>query len=461
MKAAVEQLLQRFAFNQRRACRLLMVPVSSFRHQACHPDAHQNEGPACGRIVKPSHADRFPILEVDNCLCIAIGRTLSCGFAAATEHSTLKDCSCGLPPPFLPAGKGGSFSDCSREADACNWGGARPVNLHGWDDMRSSLLLRLLLPVIGSAAVACCQDSTLGLLKLAADLNDQGEFRRALDLVGPLIDSNPIDSNHVKGEPAQVGVAWNIRGLALQNLGEIDKARRSYETAIGILRTIPALRTQYASTLANLGSLDADVGQLSESRRLRSKAKELYEAAKDHSGVARAWTNLALVSLGQGKKREARHSLSEAFREESLVSSQDKRDLAWMYSAECLIQEKDGDLPGALTSVDRAIGLWIERYGSGYYLLALGYSLRGGIYLSRGQYAPAGDDLQHSLNVLAANRQSDSETYFLTEIAYAKALHGSGMNADASRLDGEARAALDRLRSRQCATCTVSADAFR
>jgi putative transposase len=40
MKASVEQVREQFAFSQRRACGLLLVPVSSFRYQPRQNDAH-------------------------------------------------------------------------------------------------------------------------------------------------------------------------------------------------------------------------------------------------------------------------------------------------------------------------------------------------------------------------------------------------------------------------------------
>ena len=43
MKAAVEQLQQEFAFSQRRACRLLMVAVSSCRYQPRNSDEELRE----------------------------------------------------------------------------------------------------------------------------------------------------------------------------------------------------------------------------------------------------------------------------------------------------------------------------------------------------------------------------------------------------------------------------------
>src|SRR5215469_2895412 len=125
--------------------------------------------------------------------------------------------------------------------------------------MTSPPLAALLVVFVGIISDLCAQESTLELLRRAAASNDAGQFRTAFELVQPL-----LSSNAQKLDNATAGVAWSIRGLALQNLGNLDEARRSYESAIRILRAIPDQKIQYATALDNLGSLEADEGQLKE-----------------------------------------------------------------------------------------------------------------------------------------------------------------------------------------------------
>ena len=322
--------------------------------------------------------------------------------------------------------------------------------------MKTSLVSAFLVLVIGSGACLCSPESNLELLNRAAALNDQGQFRAAIELIEPLL----VFESH-KPDEAVAGVAWNIRALALQNLGNRDEARRSYETALRILRAVPDLSIQYATALDNLGSLEADSGQFAESKALRIRAKELYESVSDHAGAARISSNLALIALGQQNRKEARHYLTDAFYEESLVSTPDLRDLAWIDGVACLVFEGEGDFQAALDPIDRAIALWTRHYGSKYYLLALGYSLRGRVYDALRDYQRATTDLQHSLSLLSENNQSDTKVYFLTEIAYARVLRNSGMKSDASRVESQAQAALERLRHQQCGGCTISAATVR
>ena len=88
--------------------------------------------------------------------------------------------------------------------------------------MRSRALATLLVVAASVASYLCAQQSGLEVLPRAAALNAEGKFRAALELVQPL-----LDSNSQKLDNAIAGVAWDIRGLALQNLGNLDEARRS------------------------------------------------------------------------------------------------------------------------------------------------------------------------------------------------------------------------------------------
>ncbi len=322
--------------------------------------------------------------------------------------------------------------------------------------MKSRSFAILLVVAAGAVSGLYAQQSGLEVLTRAAALNAEGDFRAALGLVQPLLDSNTQKLDNVVA-----GVAWNIRGLALQNVGNLDEARRSYESAIKILRALPDQKIQYANALDNLGSLEADNGQLKESKVLRLRAKELYDSAGDHAGVARTASSLAVLELALGSRREARHYLAYASHEEARVTTPDPRNLAWMFGAECLLDEADGNFQAGLDRIDRVIDLWSHYYGSNYYLLAPAYSIRGRLYHMLGDDSRAEEDLRHSLVLLSDNHEENSKLYFFVEIMYAKVLKNSGHKDDASRMESNARSALEHLRHQQCAGCTISAEGIR
>jgi tetratricopeptide (TPR) repeat protein len=322
--------------------------------------------------------------------------------------------------------------------------------------MKSRSFAALLVVVAGFVSYLYSQQSGLEVLTRAAALNDEGKFRAAFEVVQPL-----LDSKTQKLDNAIIGVALDIRGLALQNLGNLDEARRSYESSIKILRGMPDQTIQFATALDNLASLEADNGQLKDSKVLRIRAKALYESVGDHSGAARAASSLAVIALASTSRKEARHYMTDAHHQESLVSTPDPRDLAWISGVECLLDEAEGDFGAALDQINRAIDLWTHRYGSKYYVLGSAYAVRGRVYHVLGYDSSAAEDLRHALVLLSDNNEESSQVYFSAELVYAKVLRNSGMKGEASRMESDAQAALERLRHQQCAGCTISAEGIR
>lgn len=322
--------------------------------------------------------------------------------------------------------------------------------------MNSLLLASFLVVLVGPASDSQTQDSPVKMLERAASLNSSGEFRKALALTDTL-----LGSDAPKLDDARAGLAWNIRGLALQNLCKFDEARRSYESALKLLRPIPAQTVQYATALDDLGSLEADNGQLTESKTLRIRAKELYDSAGDAAGAARAASSLVIVTLAMGSRKEAHHYMAEAKREQALVKNPDQKDLVWTLGAECLLNEADGRYLAALDGVNRLVAMFTKQFGPRYYLLGSAYLVRGRLYQILADDSRATDDLQRSLSVLADNDEQNSKVYFLAQMTYAKSLRNLGRKGDASQLESGAQAGLERLRHQQCPGCTVSVEGLR
>lgn len=322
--------------------------------------------------------------------------------------------------------------------------------------MKSRSIAILLMFAAGVLPCLCAQQAGLGVLNRAATLNAEGNFRAALDLVQPLLEPNPDSPAN-----AVAGVAWDIRGLAFQNLGNRDDARRSYEAAIKILRVLPGQKIQYANALENLASLEGENGQLRESKALRLRAMDLYGSAGDHAGVSRTASNLAVIELALGSRKEARRYLAAASREEAQVTPPDPLNLAWRFGAECLLDEAEEKYRDGLDRINQVIDLWTREYGSNYYLLASAYSIRGRLFDVLGDDLRAEQDLRHSLSILSGNKEANSTLYFYTEIIYAKVLKNVGNKEEAVRMESSARSALEHLRHQQCAGCTISAEGIR
>ena len=299
------------------------------------------------------------------------------------------------------------------------------------------------------------QVSTVDELTRAAHLNEVGSFSEALRITEHLVGSSATSPDVVSG------VAWNVRGLALENLGELDSARRSYETSIEILRATHAPIKQYASALNNLGSLKADLGDLEESSSLRLRALKLYRSVDDHAGAARTSVNLALLALAQRDRKRTRRFLAEAQKEVTLVSNPNTSELAALYNVEAVEDAREGHLDKALNTINNAIELWTASYGSHYYLIATGLCLRGQIHAASRNWDEARVDLVRAINILNINRAVNTKAYFIAERNYAVVLRQQGDSDKAEELASDAKRGLEELRTRQCTGCTVSIESFR
>lgn len=278
-------------------------------------------------------------------------------------------------------------------------------------------------------------------IQRAVNSNEQGDFSETIKLLSPLLQSQGQHNDPI------FGVGWNINGLALQSTGDKDGARRSYEKAIEILHRNPAERGNLAAALDNLGSLKAEMGQLVESESLRTNARSLYQSVGDHAGVARTSINLAVIALTQRNRNRVRRFLTDAFSEEAQVTAPDAGDLAALYDAQALERNASGQPTDALISINKAIQLWKEHYGSRSYLLATGYAFRGQLEALLDDREATINDYEQSLGLLRLHGDGASPSFFLIEASYAKSLQKLGMRKDAKHLEKEAKYGLNLLRN--------------
>jgi tetratricopeptide (TPR) repeat protein len=317
------------------------------------------------------------------------------------------------------------------------------------------LWLLLLLAILRRVPLSAQEEPRTEMARAAA-LNDRGEFHAAALLLEPLLQPNA----HALGR-AETGDAWNLLGKAYLFLGEYENARRSFEAAIKVLKDCPGQIHQYAAALNNLGSVELEEGQTESSKILRQKAKQLYQAEGNHTGVARVASNLALIAVQQDRYKDARGFIAEAFQEARVGQQPETNDLAAMYSVQCAIAGHDKDWTAALDAVQREIDLMENLHGPRYFLLASAYALRGQVYGKLREYQKAENDLQNALGGLEKSRDGTSPLYLEVEVAYARVLRDSGSKKEASRLEEKARHSLEELRHRQCTGCSVNVLSLR
>jgi tetratricopeptide (TPR) repeat protein len=303
---------------------------------------------------------------------------------------------------------------------------------------------------------AHAQDSARASIVQAYQLWSGGEPKAAIAILEPMLRLDAQTFTEVER-----GAAWDLLGSSYQDLEIFDRARQAYGKAIETLRSIPSAQAQYAATLNNLATMEQTLGQKDSAGAISEKARHIYEQLRDPAGIAIASTNLASLAYAQKDFKTARRSLATALQEAHATTRLKDDDFAAMYAVMSALALHDRKYEEAISSIQRAIDLWIHAHGPSYLMLATGYLLRAQAFAKSGDYARALADAQHALAIDDVAIGRNTLGYLTAETAYAQILRASGAKEQASRLNKEAGSALADLESRRCNGCTIDANGFR
>jgi Tetratricopeptide repeat len=320
--------------------------------------------------------------------------------------------------------------------------------------------LRVLCLALGVPAFltvpALAETAEQAQLLQAQRLSEQGEFAQVIQILEPLVHSEPRALDDFSR-----GRAWNMLGPAYEALGNYDAGRRSYEAAIGLLRTLPEGGSIYASALNNLGSLELYMGQFPAAEAALRKSKGLYTKSGDHAGLAEVATNLAILALDRNHTYTARAFLADAFGEAGDAQGLSDSDRAEMYSIKGVVAARDRDFAMAVLAYGQSIDFWIRARGPKCYLVALQYTLRADAFRESGDYRKAKSDITAALLLMAQTVGRNTAIYAETELTYARLLRATGAKAEAAQEETAAKALLEATRRQQCNNCSTSSAAFR
>ena len=119
--------------------------------------------------------------------------------------------------------------------------------------MRVPILLlaafALVLPDIPVRAQGLCQAP----IAQAYQLWSAGHPKEAIAILEPLLRNEAQAFTE-----SERGVAWDLLGSSYQDVEMFDQARRAYGKAMEMFRSIPSARAQYAATIDNLATMEAD-----------------------------------------------------------------------------------------------------------------------------------------------------------------------------------------------------------
>ncbi len=257
------------------------------------------------------------------------------------------------------------------------------------------------------------------------------------------------------------GKAWNILGLAYEDMGEFALSQRAYEESLRILQDLPDNIRDFAMALDDFGGLYVATGQFEIADKMRTKALGLYEKIEDHGGVARASCDLATVAFSQKKVAAGRKYLTLAVKEARAASDLDDDDRAAVTSLQGWQAQLDGDFTMSIARYRQALDLWRRRHGEEHPFTGWGHLLLGDAQFEAGQLTTALEEIKQGVAVLDRTVGNQNPHYLIAELAYSRVLDATGSHAEAARIKATAESLLKDVNRQQCAGCTISAAAFR
>ncbi|MET8330512.1 tetratricopeptide repeat protein [Streptomyces sp. NPDC005181] len=212
----------------------------------------------------------------------------------------------------------------------------------------------------------------------------------------------------------------------LYRLGEISELTQAVDK--GLLERSVQWRTGIAAR---------QLGELDKARTTLSSVVGLYREAQNEAGTALALCSLGITLHHQGNLTEASARLREAIDLQS--SDEQAADRAWSLHALAAVERDRGRIAEALPLLDTALTLHREGeslHGEAWARFQLGQTL-----LRMGDVAGADEALRTALDLYGRTRDERGEAWALTQLARARLLDG-----DAGPAVDELRRALSRHR---------------
>ncbi|MFC9799402.1 tetratricopeptide repeat protein [Streptomyces bacillaris] len=195
----------------------------------------------------------------------------------------------------------------------------------------------------------------------------------------------------------------------LYRLGEISELTQSVDQ--GLMERSVQWRTGIAAR---------QLGELDKARTTLSSVVGLYREAHNDAGAALALCSLGITLHHQGNLREAAARLGEAL--DLQASPEQAEDRAWTLHALAAVERDRGNLARALPLLDTALAL--HREGESLHGEAWTRFQLGQVRLRTGEVAAAEEALSTALELYGRTRDSRGEAWAITQLARARLLDG-------------------------------------
>ncbi|MET7618252.1 tetratricopeptide repeat protein [Streptomyces sp. NPDC005408] len=195
----------------------------------------------------------------------------------------------------------------------------------------------------------------------------------------------------------------------LYRLGEISELSQAVDQ--GLLERSVRWRTGIAAR---------QLGELDKARTTLSSVVGLYREAQNDSGTALALCSLGITLHHQGNLTEAAAKLHEAIELQS--SDEQAEDRAWSLHALAAVERDRANLAEALTLL--ATALTLHREGESLHGEAWTHFQLGQVCLRMGDVLRAESELRTALDLYGRTRDGRGEAWALTQLARARLVDG-------------------------------------
>jgi tetratricopeptide (TPR) repeat protein len=308
------------------------------------------------------------------------------------------------------------------------------------------LIALVSLPVWG-------QENAQQELQHAFQLDKEGQFTQAIELIKPLISAATLSE-------LDRGCAWLLLATAYHQEGRYQEATTAYEKSLRIMGSDPKYVSQYAGALLSFAVLYRDTGDAETARKMLLKALSVYNEIDDHAGVTDVCRSLTDLALGQKRTREARGYLQRAFEASKDANDLNDDSFAALSSTQGWLNEIDKNYPAAELEYRHALTLWKHMHGEQHFLVGWGYMLLGKSNVEADDSLDALNNMRKGLGILEKTAGSNSIMFLEGELAYAETLDATGAHTKACELKIAAEEALRNLYGSQCVQCRISAAAL-
>ena len=210
----------------------------------------------------------------------------------------------------------------------------------------------------------------------------------------------------------------------LYRLGEISELTQAVDQ--GLLERSVQWRTGIAAR---------QLGELDKARTTLSSVVGLYREAQNDAGAALALCSLGITLHHQGNLAEASARLREALALQA--SPEQAEDRAWSLHALAAVERDRANLSEALALLDTALAL--HREGESLHGEAWSHFQLGQVCLRLGEVARAEEELSAALDLYGRTRDERGEAWALTQLARARLLDGDPAPAVEQLRDALAR----------------------